>query len=111
MKKIMMSISAALVALSMAAIAFAAGSFSGKVTKVDGEKITVKADNVPAWVKKGDNVQSMGGSPKVISVKGDEVVLKFGKLRPPKSRSTPPCGLVSPQATSSRGANTNASPL
>lgn len=83
-KKIVMSIATAFVALSMAAVAFAAGSFSGKVTKVDGEKITVKADKVPAWVKNGANVQAMGGSPKVISVKGDEVVLKFGKAKAAK---------------------------
>ncbi|WP_243371034.1 selenite/tellurite reduction operon protein ExtJ [Geotalea sp. SG265] len=84
MKKIMMAVAAALAALSLAAVAFAGGSFSGKVTKVDGEKITVKADNVPAWVKKGANVQAMGGAPKVLSVKGGEIVLKFGKAKAAK---------------------------
>lgn len=87
MKKIMMSIAAALVALSMAAFAFAAGSFSGKVVKVDGEKITVKAEKVPAWVKKGAHVQASGGMPTVVEVKGDEVVLKFGKAKAAKIKT------------------------
>lgn len=84
MKKIMMSIAAALVAVSMAAVAFAAGSFSGKVTKVDGAKVTVKADKIPAWVKKGGSVSAMGGSPKVLDVKGNEVTLRFGKAKADK---------------------------
>lgn len=87
MKKIMIAIAASLVALSMAAVAFASGSFSGKVTKVDGEKVTVKADKIPAWVKKGGNVQAMGGAPKVLDVKGDEVVLKFGKAKAAKIKA------------------------
>ncbi|MBT1075346.1 selenite/tellurite reduction operon protein ExtJ [Geobacter grbiciae] len=84
MKKIMMSIAAALVAVSMATVAFASGSFSGKVTKVDGAKVTVKADKIPAWVKKGGSVSAMGGSPKVLDVKGHEVTLRFGKAKADK---------------------------
>lgn len=87
MKKIMMSIAAALVALSMAAVAFAAGSFSGKVTKIDGTKVTVKADKIPAWVKKGGSVSAMGGAPQVVDVKGDEVTLRFGKAKAAKIKA------------------------
>jgi len=87
MKKIMTAIAAALVALSMAAAALASQSFTGKVVKVDGEKVTVKADKIPAWVKKGANVQAMGGAPKVMDVKGDEVVLKFGKAKAAKIKA------------------------
>lgn len=87
MKKFMMASAAGLVALSMAAAAFASESFAGKVTRIDGEKVTVKAAKIPGWVKKGGNVQAMGGAPKVLDVKGDEVVLKFGKAKAAKIKA------------------------
>ena len=46
-----------------------AGPVSGKVTKVDGDKVTVTVEGaVPAWAKKGASVTAAGGSPKVVSV-------------------------------------------
>ena len=32
-------------------------------------------------MKKGGNVSAMGGSPKVMEVKGNDVVLRFGKAK------------------------------
>lgn len=87
MKKFTMMVATALVSLSLAAVACAAGSFSGKVAKVEGEKVIVKAEKVPAWVKKGAKVQALGGMPSVVEVKGNEVTLKFGKAKAAKIKA------------------------
>jgi hypothetical protein len=88
MKKIITLLAAALMTTAMAVSAFAAGSFTGKVTKVDGEKVVVKVDGgVPGWAKAGATVKASGGAPKVLSVKGNEVTLKFGKAKAAKIKT------------------------
>lgn len=85
MKKIIALLAAAIMTATLAVSAFAAGPVSGKVTKVDGEKVTVTVEGaVPAWAKKGANVTAAGGSPKVVSVEGSEVTLKFSKSKAAK---------------------------
>ncbi|OGU04928.1 MAG: hypothetical protein A2075_02285 [Geobacteraceae bacterium GWC2_58_44] len=85
MKKVMATISLLLATLALAATVFAAGSCSGKVTKVEGDKVTVTMEGaVPAWAKKGVNVSALGGSPKVVSVDGNEVTLRFSKAKAAK---------------------------
>ncbi|WP_026841276.1 selenite/tellurite reduction operon protein ExtJ [Citrifermentans bremense] len=85
MKKIIALLAAAIITATLAVSAFAAGPVSGKVTKVDGEKVTVTVEGaVPAWAKKGANVTAAGGSPKVVSVQGNEVTLKFSKSKAAK---------------------------
>ncbi|MBJ6798745.1 selenite/tellurite reduction operon protein ExtJ [Geomonas propionica] len=71
--------------LSMAAMTFAAGPAKGKVTKVEGEQVTVTLEAAPpAYIKKGAMVTALGGSPKVLAVQGNEVTLKFGKAKAEK---------------------------
>lgn len=82
MKKLISLLAAAVMTAALAVSAFAAGPVSGKVTKVEGEKVTVTVEGaVPAWAKKGANVTAAGGSPKVVSVQGNEVTLKFSKSK------------------------------
>lgn len=81
MKKLIAMISTLLVTIALAATVFAAGA-SGKVTKVEGEKVTVTMDGaVPGWAKKGATVSVLGGAPKVLSVNGKEVTLKMSKAK------------------------------
>uniref|UniRef100_C6E9N6 Uncharacterized protein n=1 Tax=Geobacter sp. (strain M21) TaxID=443144 RepID=C6E9N6_GEOSM len=85
MKKLITLLAAAIMAATLAVSAFAAGPVSGKVTKVEGEKVTVTVEGaVPAWAKKGASVTAAGGSPKVVSVEGNEVTLKFSKSKAAK---------------------------
>lgn len=85
MKQLIMKIAVLFVMAVFATAAFAAGSFAGKVTKVDGTKVTVTAEqNLPGWVKKGANVSALEGSPKVIEVTGKEMVLRFGSAKASK---------------------------
>ncbi len=81
-KKIVCIIAAALLTAGMAVSAFASGSVAGKVTKVEGDKITVTVEGqVPSWATPGSNVSAAGGSPRVMAVSGNEVTLKFGKAK------------------------------
>ena len=85
MKKLIVMISMLLATVAMAATVFAAGACSGKVTKVEGNMVTVTMEAaVPAWAKKGASVSAMGGAPKVMSVTGNEVVLRFNKAKADK---------------------------
>jgi len=82
MKKFMTSLTILFTVLAFSTAAFAASSFSGKVIKIDGTKVTVAAEqDLPKWVKKGNNVSALGGSPKVLEVNGKEMVLRFGKQK------------------------------
>jgi len=83
LKKIVLpSLAAAAFAISMAGFAFAEGSFSGKVTKIQGERITITVEGaVPAWARAGVVVKGGGGAPRVLRVSGNEVTLKFGKAK------------------------------
>lgn len=68
--------------LLIASTAFAGASASGKVTKIEGDKVTVSLSGaIPAWAKAGATVSAVGGSPKVLSVKGNEVTMRFGKSK------------------------------
>ena len=87
MKKMITKIVALFAMAAFATVAFAENSFSGKVTAIEGEKVSVTAKSLPAWVKKGETVQAMGGAPKVVDVKGNVVVLKFSKAKAAKIKA------------------------
>jgi len=88
MKRLISKIAVLFAMATFATAAFAAESFKGKVTAIDGEKVTVTVEkDLPAWVKKGTNVEAMGGAPMVVEVKGKEVVLKFGKAKAAKIKA------------------------
>lgn len=85
MKKLVTMISMLLATVALAATVFAAGACSGKVTKVEGDKVTVTMEGaVPAWAKKGASVSAMGGSPKVVSVEGNDITLRLSKAKAAK---------------------------
>ncbi len=83
MNKLMTRITVLLATVALAAVAMAANApLAGKVTRIDGTRVTVTAkQNIPSWVKKGGTVSALGGSPKVLEVKGKEMVLRFGKAK------------------------------
>lgn len=85
MKKLIAMISTLLATVALAATVFAAGSCPGKVTKVEGDKVTVTMEGaVPAWAKKGATVKALGGAPKIVSVQGNEVTLRLTKAKAAK---------------------------
>jgi len=85
LKKIIMAGTAAIMAMTLAAAAFAAESFTGKVTRIEGERITILVNGpVPAWVRAGAVVMAEDGAPRVVRVNGNEVTLKFGKTKAAK---------------------------
>ncbi|ABQ24662.1 selenite/tellurite reduction operon protein ExtJ [Geotalea uraniireducens] len=88
MKKSFTLVATLLITVVLAAASIAAGTFTGKVTAVDGEKVSVTVDKeLPAWVKKGSAVQAMGGAPMVVEVNGNVVVLKFIKAKAAKIKA------------------------
>lgn len=88
MKRLMMNLATMFAVTVFTTTAFASGSISGKVTAIDGEKISVTVEKeVPAWLKKGEAVQAMGGSPTIVEVKGNVIVLKFGKAKAAKIKA------------------------
>ena len=99
MKKMIALFSATLMTLALSNAAMAA-SFSGKVVKNDGERVTLEiAKGGPAWVKKGSVLSSAGGMPTVVDDQGKQVTLKFSKAKAAKikqnmtlSVSEPPKG-------------------
>lgn len=94
-RKAMKIAAAAVMTIALAATAFAAGPAKGKVTKVEGEQVTVTLEAAaPAFVKKGAMVTALGGSPKVVSVQGNEVTLKFGKAKAEKIKVDSPISLT-----------------
>lgn len=85
MKKLIAMSSLLLATVALAATVFAAGAFSGKVTKIEDNMVTVTMEGaVPAWAKKGASVSALGGSPKVMAVTGNEVTLRFNKAKAAK---------------------------
>jgi homoaconitase/3-isopropylmalate dehydratase large subunit len=85
LKKISTIIAVVLLVASMAPFALAAGTLNGKVTKVESDKITVAIEGaLPAWVKTGATVMAAGSTPKVLSVKGNGVTLRFSKANAAK---------------------------
>ena len=88
MKRFIRKMAALLVMAAFATTAFAAGAINGKVTKIDGTKVTVTAEqDIPGWVKKGAYVSALGGSPKVLEVKGKEMILRFGSEKAAKIKT------------------------
>lgn len=84
-RKISSVLAAAVMAATLAVSAFAAGPVTGKVTKVDGDKVTVAVEGaVPAWAKKGTTVNAAGGAPKIVAVEGNQVTLKMSKAKAAK---------------------------
>lgn len=82
---IIAKVSMTLAMLAFTASAYAGTSASGKVTKVDGDQVTVTVDgSVPAWAKKGAMVSAFGGSQKVVEVNGNEVTVKMPKSKAAK---------------------------
>jgi hypothetical protein len=82
MRGLVSIVSMVLATVALAATVFAAGACAGKVTKVEGEKVTVTLEGAaPAWAKKGTTVSALGGAPKVLAVDGKEVTLKFNKAK------------------------------
>lgn len=64
MKRMITKLATIFALAAFATAAFAAGSVTGKVTAIDGEKVSVTVEKeLPAWVKKGDSVQAMVGPP------------------------------------------------
>jgi len=85
MKRLIAGVSMLLATLAFAATVFAAGGCMGKVTKVEGDKVTVTLQGaVPAWAKKGASVSALGGAPKVVAVSGKELTLRFSKEKAAK---------------------------
>lgn len=85
MKKLLTGLTTIIAMTAFATAAFAAASLSGKVTNIDVDKVTVTVEgDIPAWTKKGSKVSAAGGSPTVVSVKGNEVTLKFSKAKAAK---------------------------
>lgn len=87
MKQLTTKLALLFVMLVFATSAFASGSFAGKVTKIDGTKVTVTVEqDIPGWVKKGSTVSALGGSPKVLEVNGKQMVLRFGSAKASKMK-------------------------
>jgi len=84
-RKLITLLAAAIMAASLTVSAFAAAPVTGKVTKVEGDKVTVAIEGaVPAWARKGAAVSAGGGSPTVVSAQGNEVTLRFSKAKAAK---------------------------
>ncbi len=74
-----------LIVFSTAMSTLAADELIGKVTKIEGDKVTVTIDGaLPAWVKVGGNATAAGGAPKILAVKGKELVLRFSRAKAAK---------------------------
>lgn len=85
MKKLVLKLSTMFIMAAFTTSAFAAGSFTGKVTKVETTRVTITTEqDIPQWVKKGAHVSAIGGSPKVLEVSGKEMVLRFSSKKAEK---------------------------
>ena len=85
LKKISTIIAVALLVVSMAILASAADTVNAKVTNVEGDIITVTIEGaLPAWLKTGASVTDGSAEQKVLSVKGNEVTVRFSKARAAK---------------------------
>jgi len=83
--RIRIMIMAVLMVVFMSASAIAAEKINVKVAKVSGDKVTVVIEGaVPPWVKSGATVIGGGGAPKIVSMKGNEVVLRFSRAKAAK---------------------------
>jgi len=74
-----------LLVAGMALSAPAEETVNGKVIKIETDKVTVVVEGkLPAWIKSGSNVTAGGGAPKVLGIKGNELVLRFSKAKAAK---------------------------
>jgi hypothetical protein len=84
-RKIKIMIMAVLLVAVMAVSVRAAETLNGKVTKVSDDKVTVVLEGaVPPWIKAGATVIAGSGAPKIVSVKGNELVLRFSRAKAAK---------------------------
>jgi hypothetical protein len=85
LKKFGLLMMAFLLMVGMAATAPAEETVSGKITKIETDKVTVAVEGkLPAWIKSGGNVTAGGGAPKILGIKGNELVLRFSKAKAAK---------------------------
>ena len=85
LKKIGLLLMAVLLMIGMATTASAEESVSGKIIKIETDKVTVVVEGkLPAWIKAGGNVTAGGGAPKILGIKGNELVLRFSKTKAAK---------------------------
>jgi hypothetical protein len=86
LKKITLIIIAALLVAGLSATsAIGADTVNGKVTKIETDKVTVEVEgSLPGWIKAGGNVTAGGGAPKILAVKGNELVLRFSRAKAAK---------------------------
>ncbi len=84
-RKMRIMIMAIVLVLCMAVSVFAADTVKGKVVNVTGNKITIVLESsVPPWIKAGTTVISGNAAPRILKVKGNEVVLRFSKAKASK---------------------------
>jgi len=85
MKKICLVIMAVFLIAGMAVSVPAEETVNGKIIKIETDKVTVVVEGkLPAWIKSGSNVTASGGAPKVLGIKGNELVLRFSKAKAAK---------------------------
>ena len=83
--KIRIGVLALLLVVGIAFSVHAGEKIGGKVVKIDGGKVTVMLDGPqPEWIKSGANVTVGGAAPKVLSIKANEIVLRFSKAKASK---------------------------
>jgi hypothetical protein len=82
LKKLITMISLLLATVALSATVIAAGANTGKVSKIEGTMVTVTmAGSVPAFARSGTWVSALGGAPKVMSVTGNDIVLRFNTAK------------------------------
>lgn len=85
LKKIGLMIMTFLLVAGLAATAPADNAVSGKVIKIETDKVTVVVEGaLPAWIKAGKNVTAGGGAPKILGINGKELVLRFSRAKAAK---------------------------
>ena len=85
LKKICLVIMTVLLMASLAVSVPAEETVNGKIIKIETDKVTVVVEGkLPAWIKSGSNVTAGGGAPKILGIKGNELVLRFSKAKAAK---------------------------
>ena len=77
-RKMMLLLLAVSCTLLSSIVAYAAG-VDGKVTKCEGNNVTLSVAEAPAWLKKGAPVKLKGTSGTVTELSGTSVVVKSSK--------------------------------
>lgn len=82
LKKIGLIISTIVLAAGLAVNAAADDMVMSKVIKIETDKVTVVVEGaLPGWIKPGGNVTAGGGAPKILGIRGKELVLRFSKAK------------------------------